>query len=326
MANQTTLHAATAGGGLYEGAAIQEGVLQLIYQISPEDKPLYTISGDRDATNPKHTWLIRSRGTRVGTSGTHRAVPEGDQFGGTEAVSPLAKAENVAWPTRAYNYTEIFRVIPRVSESAMAVNVHGIPNLMRDQVQWYLEQFGIYIEERLWNGGPAVAGPTGPTDNTARETDGVGVAISTNSQNLADTDITDAVMKTAFRTSWAAGGRPQDFFSGPLVRDRVDLLAAGATKFLDVDQRRVIATVGVYEGTLQTVMLHLSRDITDADATGVAYLIDRTFMFKAWLRRPFVKPVPQIHGDMRVRIEGEVCLEYGNQAAMAEIINVGWTA
>jgi len=307
---------------IFTGDAIKEGVMQVIYQIRPEDKPLYNISGDTTATNVQHEWLKRDRGAdRFGEAGSNAAVPEGQDF-----MLSHTNFEDLALPSRVTNYCEIFRQLPRVTESAAAVSIHGISQLMQDQIKFRLEDFGINIEYALWLGEQSSGTETAAADTAARTLKGIDEAITTNSVAVggAGFSLTEAQLKEGFQLCWSRGGRPQDFFSGPLVREMVNgFNAGGATKFIDVNERRIVSTVGVYEGTLQTVMLHLSRDIVDAsDDAAKAYLLDRSFLKKAWLRRPFIENLPRHGGDNRARIECEVTLEFGDEMAMCEYTGI----
>ena len=311
MANQSQVYS-----GIYTGNAIKEGVMQLIYQITPEDTPLLSMIGPGGkATHVKWEWLKRTRGNRQGTAGTTRAVPPGDD------LTAISKYSDVARPSRVVNYCEIFRQLIYIDETTLELQHHGINALMADQMEFRFTDFMISIEERFWNGaqnaGPATAGAT-----TAWETDGLFSAISTNSTDLANTAFQETDLKNMFITLWNSGAKPQDLFCGPNTRDIIDLFnAGGATRFLDTTDRRVVRTVSVYEGTTQTVEMHLSRDINDAASTADLVIIDRTFLKPMWLREPFIQRLPQIRGAEMARIEGQVTLQYGDEAAHGEILN-----
>lgn len=340
MALTTQQHLSTGGTpGAYTGEEIKEGVMQIIYQISPEDTPLLNIIGRKDATNTQHEWLVRARGARAGSAGSTRAVPAGSQFNvsTTAEPDPFQNFNPLAVPVRVPNFCEIFRQLPYVDETTLASQMHGVGDIMADQIEFYMVDFAITIEERFWNGAQNAGTLTFEDTVVATQTDGVFAAITSNSTDLSvagtvDDSIDDAFIRGLADTIWAAGGRPQDMFTGPNVRGQVDNLSASDTKFLDSDLRRVIDTIGVYEMSTQIVMLHLSRDVPDDIAnatpdnsplTAGAVMIDRSFMSAAWLRPAFLERLPRMGGTETARIEGQVCLEYGNEAAHGELVGLG---
>lgn len=323
--------------GIYSGAEIKEGVLQMIIQLVPEDTPLLVMIGRGTATHVKHEWLTRDRGTRVGTLGTHRGVPPGEPFvEWTQGTTD--KWENLAVPSRKFNYCEIFRVLPRVDETTLAVNMHGVTDILADQIEFRAADFAIYIEERLWN-GVKDAGPTGAGDTTAWQLGGLTNEISDNSLDIAGASITDLRMQKIFNDIWSDGGRPQDLFCGPRFKsEMIQSLPTSMTKFVDMHSERrdrIINTISVYEGGTQTITVHLTRDLDDNDPTtasgdssaGVgnhAMLLDRSFLSVDWLqgREPFIERLPRFGGAEFVRIEGQCTLNFGNEKAHGEIIDI----
>jgi hypothetical protein len=293
--------------------------MNIIYQIVPEDTPLMNLIGRKKATNVKHEWLVRQRGARVGTDAQNVKVPGGEIF-----TTDFSLFESVAAATRDINYCEIFRVLVSVDETTLAMNAHGVEDIMADQIRFRMEDFAIYIESEMFNGAQA-AGPTATTATAqavAWAMGGLVNEIVTNTLSVGTGTLSDANMATIFADIWADGGRPQDLFCGPNARADIDALTGGATKFLDVDQRRVINTVGVYEGSTQTVMLHLTRDSVDTANAANAHIVDRSHLNAAWLREPFIERLPRFAGAECARIEGQVTLEFGDQLAHGEITSI----
>ena len=334
MANQSFLHAST-GVGAYTGEEVKEDVLQLIYQITPEDTPGLVMFGRSKATNPKHEWLVRERGSRVGIEGVHQKVAPGDVFetastGSATVPDATDPWEQLATPTREANFCEIFRVLPRVDETTLAVNFHGISDIMADQVEFRAADFAIYIENQLWN-GTIDDGPESGTTAEGWEMAGLTSVITDNVFTANGAAITDAMVQNVFNKCWVDGGRPQDMFMGPSFKcTMIDALGSGVTKFVDQSERGIINTLSYYEGATQSISLHLTRDLddrtrVDSSPTVVdnrAMLLDRSAIKLAWLREPFMERLPRVAGDERVRIEGQVTLEYGSQKSHGEINDI----
>jgi hypothetical protein len=302
MADQTNV-----SRDVYQGAWVREDVLDVIYQITPEDTPFFNMIGDASATNPAHQWPIRSLGAR----NTRNAQSEGS------SDFTIADFNDLNVPTREVNYTQIFRKLPRVTGTGEAVNAVAISDLMADQIQLRSVEFKYEIEHALLR-GTLVTGPATTGDTTARAMAGFHNYVTTNASDLdSETTLTEAFFNDMLQVIWEAGGRAQDCLANGGIKRRISQFVGSATKFLQSEDRKVYNTIGIYESDFHTTMIHLSRDVLTGTNDNYYYLFDRSFFAKAWLRRPNVQRLAKVGDDERAMVIAEVTLETGNEAAAA---------
>ena len=109
-------------GWQYELNSPAEDVSQIIYQITPEDRPFMTMIGMADpALQSLHQWQVRSLTTRQ-----HNAQPEGFTYDFTAAMT---------LPTRKINFCQIFAKEIRVSNTEVASSHYAIGDLFADQME-----------------------------------------------------------------------------------------------------------------------------------------------------------------------------------------------
>lgn len=306
MANQIQVTSS-----IFTGNVLKEDVVAVIFQITPTDTPLFNIMGDTRATNVKHEWLTRSLGSR-----SFQNVPEGDVFA-------LSDFKDVNLPARVSNTCAIFRELPRVTETMAAVALHGIDDLMADQLKIGSQEYRFRIENAFWLSTETSGVPASGSDTTPRKLGGLitgtkpGIFSTNNIDHAGGTKLTEQDLNTILEDIWNAGGNPSDAFTGPRLRRVVNKFTATATKFMPHLNQHVLASVSVYENSFATLNFHLSRDIpgTVGQNDHDLVVIDRSFFRKAWLRPTFIEALPRAAGDTRMRIEGELTLEYGNEAA-----------
>jgi hypothetical protein len=296
---------------VYQGAWVREDVLDIIYQITPEDTPMFNMIGDSVATNPDHAWPIRSLSVR-----TYNANIEGS------SDFTIGDFDDLVVPTREHNFTQIFRKLPRVTGTGQAVNAVAISDLMADQIQLRSVEFKTDIEHALLR-GTLVTGPATVGSATARALGGFHNYVTTNSSDHGSkTTLTEALFNDMLQAVWTAGGRAQDCLAHGDMKRRISTFVGGSTKFLQAEGKRVYNTIGVYESDFHTTLVHLSRDVLSPLSGGLPsesayYLFDRSFFAKAWLRKPRVERLAKVGDDERAMILAEVTLELGNEAAGA---------
>lgn len=293
MAAGTTF-AQTSGGPL------REDVLDVIFQITPEDTPFYNMIGDTSASNPVHQWPIRSLTTRA-----DNAVQEGAAYSGN--------FQDLVLPSRVTNLTQILRKLPRVVDTFQASTTIGVSDLMADQISQRAVEWKTDVEHALLRGS-LVSGTS--ADGTARRMNGFFPAVTTNSFDYGSQGtFTETMLNNMFEAIWNSGGRAQDVLVNGTLKRRISQFTDSATKFFMSDDRRVVNTIGVYESDFHVTNIHLSRDIRQGAGTFDLYALDRSFFNKAWLRTPQIRRLPETSDAQEAVIIGELTLEFGNQAA-----------
>ena len=284
----------------WSGAEIREDVLDVIYQITPEDTPFFNLIGDSVAMNPLHQWPVRSIAGRA-----HNAVHEGAAFAGS--------FQDANVPTRVSNITQIPRKLPSTTRTQQSVRTIGVSDLMADQIEQRSVEFKMDIETALLRGSLA----SGATDGaTVRQMGGFHNVITTNAADYAAaTSFDEQQFNDLMETIWSAGGRAQDVLVGSKLKRRISSFTDSATKYFLADDRRVTNTIGVYESDFHVTNIHLSRDLRNADGDYDIYAFDRSFFAKAWLDQPIIERLPKTTDGEQALVIAELTLEYGNEAA-----------
>lgn len=284
-------------GTHYDDTSLKESVLQTIFQITPEDTPFYNMIGDSEATQPSHFWQIRELTTRGDNAQT-----EGHTF--TFAAPVL--------PTRVNNFTQIIEKTARVSSTSQASSRHAIENLVADQIEQRMVEWKTDTEHALLRGSSA----SGNASDTARRMNGLLNIVTSNATafnsgvTLGETELNDLL-----ESVWDAGGNPRDALVHGFLKRRISSFSGNAQKRFDSDDRKVINTIAIYESDFSTLSVQLSRDMLNGAALNNIVVLDREMFSKAWLRPTTVERVAKVASSTDTVIEGEVTLEYGNQAA-----------
>jgi len=301
MANQTTY-------GHWSGDQIREDVLDIIYQITPEDTPFFNMIGDAQAMNPLHQWTTRDLTTRA-----DNAVQEGEEFSGNFAA-------DLVLPARVSNITQTLRKLPRVPRSRQSSTHVGIQDLMADQIQQRSVEFKTDIEHALLRGS---LNSGASADATARRMDGYFHAVT---NNKFDYDSNETFTETHFNNLgehlWNDGGRAQDALVNANMKRSISTFTDSSTKFFMADDRKVVNTISVYESDFHTTSIHLSRDIRTGVGTFDIFLFDRSFFAKAWLDTPIIERLPKTGDADTAVVIAELTLEFGNENAAGSYINL----
>ena len=285
------------------GDVIKEDVLQIIYQITPEDTPFFNMIGDSVAKSPLHHWLRRSLTARSAAN----AVQEGTDYNAGSSFL------DTVLPSREFNICQIVRKLPRVTKSFQASETHGITDLMADQIEARATEWKYDTESSLLLG--TLASGTSST-SSPRAMDGFhNIPPSNGSAFTSQVSVTETLFNDLLQDIWTRGGRAQDVLCGGYIKRRISGFTDSATKFFMSDDKKVVNTIGVYESDFHTTQIHLSRDVPAAGGTHALYAFDRSFFAKAWLRKPTIERLPQLGDDHRAVIIGELCLEWGDQSA-----------
>lgn len=284
-------------GTHYGDTSIQEDVLQVIFQITPEDTPFFNSIGDSVANSPKHEWQIRDLTTRA-----DNAQVEGDSYTFVEPVLP----------TRTENLTQIFAKYPRVSNTSQATSRHAIADLMADQIEQRMVEWKTDVEHALLRGSDA----SGNASDSARRMNGLINVISTNASTLSGgTTLSETSLNDLLENIWNSGGKPRDILVNGFLKRRVSSFSESDTKFQQQEARRVVNTISVYESDFSLLNVALSRDVPQGTDVNTMLVYDRDMFAKSWLRAPVTKRVADTADSVDAVIIGEVTLEFGNEAA-----------
>lgn len=289
------------------GAALREDVLDVIFQITPDDTPFYMDIGDATASSTRHYWTTRSLSVR-----NANAVPEGDSFAGNYSGLSL--------PTRVGNICQILRKLPQVTGSMGAEDTIGVQDLMADQISLRMVEWKTDAEHALLRGSVRT-GTTHVSDS--RYMGGLHNIVSTNAFDYGSVNsFAEAKFIDLLEAVWSSGGNPKKVLCGSKVKRTIGTFTASSTKFLETQSNTVTNVVNVYESDFGVTNIRISRDVPSAAGTFACYAYDPDFFDKAWLRRPFVERIARTGDSEEAVILGELTLEYGNEAAAGALTDL----
>lgn len=293
----------TTHGQTATSAAIKESVVDVIFQITPEDTPFFDSIGNSTAISPVHSWSTRDLSTRSPT-------PVQD------AASHTAEAAKI--PSIVTNLTTILKKVPQVGGSQQASSYHGISDLMADQIDAALTEHKTDIENYLMTGS-LVSGASGGA-GTVRQGNGFRNVVSDNALDYhtspnVGSSVTEEIFNSLFQAIWTDGGKPTETLMNGTSKMRTRNFNGSGTKFFMQDDKRVVATIDVYEGPFAVTNIRLSRDVPDSDAEREIWSYDPAFFAKAWLRPTAIRPLAYTADADAMVIISEFALEYGNEKA-----------
>lgn len=284
-------------GTHYDDTSIKESVLQTIFQITPEDTPFYNMIGDSNASQPHHGWQTRELSTR-----NDNAEIEGYTYAFAAPVLPV----------RVNNFTQIISKTARVSKTSQASSRHAIEDLVADQIEQRMVEWKTDAEHALLRGSDA----SGNASDTARRMNGLLNVITSNATAFASgVTLGEDELNDLLESVWDAGGNPRDALVHGFLKRRISSFSANATKNFDATDRKVVNTISIYESDFSTLAVQLSRDMLNGAALNNIVVLDRDLFAKAWLRPTEVTRVAEVASSHDTVIEGELTLEFGNQAA-----------
>lgn len=281
----------------YSNPALKEDLLNLITNLSPTENQLATGLKKSKANSSVHSWLTDSYDATTTTSADKKEI-EGEDYGAGDVVNPV----------RSTNYTQIIRQDWKVSGTEQATAHAG----MQSPKAYHMAKSMVHWKQKLeWSllNGVAAAGDA----STAREMGGIFDQVTTNKVANAATDFTETLMNDYFAQVWGTSSKsPDAVYVGATGKRVISAFTAGATKNVDIKDKRLINTVDVYESDFGMVKLFLHRFINDVLATGstgnIAILREDTWAI-ASLREPNNFDAPKAGDYEKGAIIGESTLE-----------------
>jgi hypothetical protein len=287
-------------------ASRAEDVVDLITNVDYKNTPLYSGLAESSANNTLHEWL----------TDTYASSADNAQVESSDAA-----AADLTQPTRSTNVVQMFRKNIVVSDTERAVRVYGASDPYTYQMQKAMVELARDIEKAIMSGTRA-SGASG----TARRLNGVVALISTNaSAYTSGTTLTETIFNDIMKKVWDSGtdASPDEVYVGSYLKRVISGFTAGSTKFTDVNDKRLINAVDVYEGDFGVHKLFKHREVP----TATVVAIDSSKWRVAYLngRRPKHIPLAKTGSATKGMIEGELTLEALNEksSAKASGFNVG---
>lgn len=298
----------------YDAVGIREDLSNVIYNIDPEDSPLYTKSKKGKAANTYVEWQTDS--LRASAANAHI---EGDATTATAATATVRRG----------NYTQIFKNAVVVSDTDEGLTKAGRGREMAYQVLKTAKEQKLDIEKALFDNNARVAG----NSSTARELAGAPAWLITNTSHGANegadptgdgtdarTDETTTLLafnQTRFdavmQSIWNEGGKPDTVYLSAFQMNA----ALGFTgnnnqrSTVQAGDERVIKSLAVYTTPWGTVEFMPSRENRSRDV-----FIMQDNMWEVAILRPTKNTEMAKTGDNTMRqVVTELTLKCLNEKA-----------
>ncbi len=296
----------------------REDLMDKIFQISPTEVPFTSMARKNKAKAVTHEWQIDEL-----EAAAANASLEGDVF--TYSAPAIT--------TKPVNTTQISTKTMAVSKTLDAVSKAG-----RDREFVYQSrQRGLALKRDcefilLNNQTPVPQGSA--SSSTARALRPVNSWIETNDDrgsggsdgtagaaagNGTQRDLTEAQLKGTIRKCWVEGGKPDVIMVGPINKQNISTDFAGnATRYINADERKLIAGIGFYESDFGIHKIIPNRFQRDRDL----WVLDMNYWGIATLR-------PMRTSDTAVTADAyngvvivEKTLESFNEAASGSVVDI----
>lgn len=251
------------------GGALREDLMDVIYDISPQDTIFMSNAGRGTSKSTTHEWLVDV----LGAAAANAAI-EGDAF----------SAQTRALPSRLKNYTQISKKEFEVTGTAQKVNTAGMSTLLAYHAARAAKEIKRDMEYSMLNNNPASAGTsasprvsggvpnwiyggqhyktsaqtaqttTAPVSGFATATGGSWTASAT---AYAETDL-----RSALQLAWSTGGEVDTVLCDAVAFNKISTFTGVASRYRDVASRspaQIIGYADIYVSPFGTHKFVLSR-------------------------------------------------------------------
>ena len=233
----------------------REDLADKIFNIAPVDVPFTTMIDKTKATATFHEWQTENLNTAA-----NNAQIQGDDVTFGAAIITV----------RVGNRTQISRKEVSISGTQEAVDKAGRNSeIVRQMMLKGKElkrdrEFVLLSNIAPVTGSSAVAPQLRPvaawlSTNTSFGVGGVNGTASTARTDGTQRALTEAMLVTAMQTAYMNGGNPTIVLTGVKQRGVISGFNGGATKFYSVEDKKLSATIQVYEGDFGTVKMVIDR-------------------------------------------------------------------
>jgi hypothetical protein len=301
----------------YDVSTIREDLAEAMASISPLETVFMSSIGTRNVDNTYFEWSE----VTLAAAATNNAI-EGDS-----GLSNSAPTNAV----RKGNYTAISTKVIEVSDTAN--NVNGVANAqtIAKQVAYKLSELKRDMEKMALDNVAASAGASG----TARTTAGLPAFLTTNVErgtggangttsgsgeagypDAAATDgtqraITETLLKSVIASCWDEGADPSLVLCGSAQKQTISGFTGNATKYKEVDDKRVVAAVDLYVSDFGELQIVPARHVRARDV----FVLDPSYANIAYLQTAQQKPLARTGLSERRLISAEWGLEVTSQKA-----------
>ena len=309
----------------YSESIIKEDLSSALTSISPTECPFMAAVGTRNISNTYFEWAEVDLAA---------AVDNNSKIEGDSGLANDAPHNAV----RKANYSNISTKVVEVSDTANQVSGVADAQTTAKQVAYALASLKRDMEKMSLNNAAANAGASG----TARVTAGVPAFLTTNVNrgtggangttsgtgsagypNAAATDgtarsITEAMLKSVVADCWTEGAEPSIVLCGASQKQTISGFTGNATKFQEVDAKRLTAAVDVYISDFGSLEIVPARHVRSRDVL----VLDPNYAKIAYLQTATQKELARTGLSERRLISAEWGVEVTSEKAHGIIADV----
>ena len=309
----------------YSESIIKEDLSSALTSISPTECPFMAAVGTRNISNTYFEWAEVDLAA---------AVDNNSKIEGDSGLANDAPHNAV----RKANYSNISTKVVEVSDTANQVSGVADAQTTAKQVAYALAALKRDMEKMSLNNAAANAGASG----TARVTAGVPAFLTTNVNrgtggangttsgsgsagypNAAATDgtarsITETMLKSVVADCWTEGAEPSIVLCGASQKQTISGFTGNATKFQEVDAKRLTAAVDVYISDFGSLEIVPARHVRSRDVL----VLDPNYAKIAYLQTATQKELARTGLSERRLISAEWGVEVTSEKAHGIIADV----
>ena len=313
----------------YDVRTIREDLQDAMISISPTETPFQSAIGRKSVTNTSFEWSE----VDLAAPAANRVL-EGEAAPGNDAPTNAV---------RLSNYTQISDKVVEVSDTNQKVNGVADAQTVAKQIAYKLKELKRDMEVMLLSNVAAVPGDA----STARVTAGLPAFLRTNVDrgsggasgtlsgstsgyvNAAATDgtpraLTEAMLKSVIAQCWDNGAEPSIVLCGSAVKQKISSTFTGsATKFKNVDDKKVVAAVDLYVSDFGELQIVPTRFLETRTVAGRdVFVLDPNYARVAYLQTVQQKPLARTGHAERRLISTEYGLQIDSQKAHGVIADI----
>jgi hypothetical protein len=303
----------------YDTTGIREDLVDVIYNISPEDTPILSAIPRTAAKSTKHEWQLDALAAPAAN-----LVIEGDD----------ATIDAMSATTRAFNYTQIQDKVIALSGTQSAVDAAGRADEMAYQIAKKSKELKKDMEFALIKGQVQAAGNA----TTARAMGSIPTWIATNGDagtsgtlstgagtdlpnSGTDRDLTETILKTVIQEVYTSGGDLDLLVVPPSVKQVISGFNANTTRFGPAEKKVEYAAIDVYSSDFGDIQVVPNRVMATTDEK-LCLLLQSDMAAAAYLRDFQVVDLAKTGDSEKKQLLCEWSLEMRNEAAHGIILDI----
>ena len=294
----------------------REDLSDVLFDVSPTETPFITLAKKGKSTGTNHEWLIDEL-----EDPEENAHLEGDDAAPVDAASrdrlgnytQIFKKHAVVTGTQekvlkgggiksemAYQVARRMKAMKRDAESAMIGTVNGSKVPGNKSVARKMGNFQSYLSDSSYQGGTGFVAPVG---------NGLGAAPTPGTERA----LTEDILKAGLAQLWTQSGGNENItaIAGAYNRGIISNFTAASTRYVTTDDKKLVASIDVYDGDFHTVTVTPDRFSDPASL----FLVDRDYVSIADLRPANTKDLAVLGDSTRKEIVWETTLEVCNPQA-----------